>query len=193
MGTLTGLPGNARLKFVGRYFDTLAKCPDGRWRFVSRRSELQGRGSEMVGPATDIVLIQATMYQYTRSADFGPQEDWVDCFTPDGVYETVLEDGRVIARGQGPEELLAVVRTSNATYKGGRHFVMAPDIQVDGDAATATSLMGTFAGIPDDARFRLIGRYEDVLRRCPDGRWRFVLRRSLIHGRAAEFAAEIRA
>ncbi|MEA2661365.1 MAG: hypothetical protein QOH08_937 [Chloroflexota bacterium] len=139
-----------------------------------------------------IVAIQATMNRYTRSADFGPPEDWVDCFMPDGTYETVLEDGRVVARGQGPEALLAVVRASNATYTGGRHFIMAPDIHVDGDTATATSLMGTFAGLPDNARFRLIGRYEDVLRRCADGRWRFVSRRSLIQGRAAEFAAELR-
>ncbi|MEA2661364.1 MAG: hypothetical protein QOH08_936 [Chloroflexota bacterium] len=132
--------------------------------------------------------IEETMNRYNRSADFGALEEWADCFMPDGTYETAYEDGHVESRATGTAELLKVVEASRRRNAGaGRHFIIAPDIVVDGDTATSTALMGTFTGIPDNVRLKLFGRYFDVLKQCADGRWRFVSRRSELQGRAAEF------
>jgi uncharacterized protein (TIGR02246 family) len=108
---------------------------------------------------------------YRRHLDARDFAAYSQLFVEDGVWTGGL------GQAQGPAEIEALlVRTlevypddSTRTY----HLVCNPDIQIDGDRATAYS---TWCFITRDEADRpvlsLLGHYEDVLTRA-DGRWKF--------------------
>lgn len=134
--------------------------------------------------------IRLALDRYGHSIDYGLESEWVDCFTPDGVYDLrlrVMSPGldkifpfaRVDAGGirfSGSKALASFVAVHSrppAAYH--KHIVVDQIVTRFGeeDKARATSY---FLRVDDLAGRREIvafGRYVDLLVRCPDGRWRF--------------------
>lgn len=118
----------------------------------------------------DELAILKLFAAYCHRCDDGLFADMVELFVPDGVFE------RGKMRLEGRAALLAFLEKRQAAAQRGRHLTLNPEIDVDGDRATAQSDF-LFMRIVDGKIVPLItGRYRDDLVRCDDGRWRFARR-----------------
>ena len=119
--------------------------------------------------------VQYTLHRAVRALDYGPPGDWADCFTGDGVYSA---PGGEIA---GAKALLQHASTYKPASHFVRHWVMAPDIEVEGDRAHVTSVMGAFdSNAEAGPHVSMMGRFVDAFVRCPDGRWRISRREAQV-------------
>jgi hypothetical protein len=122
--------------------------------------------------------ILRTMYQYGHSNDYGPLDEFLDCFTEDGAWERRRRDvpGQSSAPTvyEGREGLTRFFnshrRAPDIYYK---HLVVEPRITLRGDEAEVLSYFVKVDEHPDGPYIYAFGRYRDRLVRCPDGRWRF--------------------
>jgi SnoaL-like domain len=128
-----------------------------------------------------------TLYRYGHAIDAGRHDDWVDCFTEDGVWDVrpgpATGDGvrRLFLRGR--DELAAFIPThTHAPGAWHQHLLAEPQLALRGDRCDAESYFARIDGHPAGCYVRAFGRYVDTLVRCPDGRWR-------IAERIAEIAA----
>lgn len=125
--------------------------------------------------------ILETLYRYGHAMDYGPDSDWLSCFTERGVWDVRMRRnpaGSFCCRGQ--EELrasLAGQASVRAPALYAKHLLSEPRIDVCGDRATVDSYFLRVE--PRDAGPSQIvasGRYRDRMVRCDDGRWRFLER-----------------
>jgi SnoaL-like domain len=120
-----------------------------------------------------------TLYRYGPALDYGHEDDWVDCFTEDGVFDVRSRDGESFVRCEGREQLHAFAAGhTRAPMAFHKHFVADPLITFDGETARVDSY---FARVDADGPgghtyIVAMGRYRDELVRCPDGVWRITLR-----------------
>ncbi len=146
----------------------------------------------MTTSRTDIALtpedhedIRQLLARYNLAIDLGRIDDWVDCFTPDGVFECIglPEDSILGGRHEGPEALRAYADGHYGLHRGrARHWNWNLLIEGAGDRATMTSYLNAYsAGQGDDAVLRATGIYRDELIRA-DGQWRFASRQVTIDG-----------
>ena len=120
--------------------------------------------------------VLATLNRYGHSIDYGLEQDWVDCFTEDGVFDVQHHRaGPPGARHEGREALAAFVgQHTRAPAKYHKHVVVEPVIALAGDGATVVSYYCRLDVAPNGEPYvRSFGRYRDTMVRCPDGRWRF--------------------
>jgi ketosteroid isomerase-like protein len=119
--------------------------------------------------------VTATIRAYSKSIDLGDHDAWLDCFTEDGAFETrsVLA-AYPAARFEGRAALREFIEGhSRPPAVHHKHLYALPDIQIEGDEASAS---GYFVHLLDRAgRPAMVsyGRYLDRLARGRDGRWRF--------------------
>jgi hypothetical protein len=125
--------------------------------------------------------ILETLYQYGHAMDYGPDADFVDCFTPDGVWDVRMRktpNGAFTCAGHGEIAASLATQTSvRAPALYAKHLLIEPQIVVDGDDASVQSYFVRIE--PQDAAPTQIvasGRYHDQLIRCDDGRWRLTER-----------------
>ena len=124
----------------------------------------------------DLEAIRRLIAEYNWRLDAGAVEEWVACFTEDGVFSCVgLPEGD--PRGgshKGHEALKAYGEAHYAINQGRvRHWNWNLVIDIDGDQATHRCYMNAFgAGRAESAELRFTGFYYDTLRRTADG-WRF--------------------
>lgn len=124
-------------------------------------------------------LILQTLHRYGHAIDYGHEQDWVGCFTDDGVFDVRSRSGETFICVEGHDQLLAFIKGHTrppAAYH--RHFVADALIELDGDEASVDSYFAR-VDAADEGRPSVIvamGRYRDRLTRCPDGVWRFSLR-----------------
>jgi hypothetical protein len=127
--------------------------------------------------------IMDTLYKYGHTIDYGRHAEWVDCFTPDGAFDIRFR-GEKQRRFDGHEALARFVANhSFPPVRYHKHFVMDPQITIEGDTAHVVSYLTRFDAVPTDKpgsgmepAIKAFGRYIDTMRRCDDGRWRFVER-----------------
>lgn len=132
--------------------------------------------------------IRQLLARYNLAIDLGRIDDWVGCFTPDGVFECVgLPDGAPLGgRHQGTDALKAYAETHYDINKGrARHWNWNLLIEADGpDRATMTCYLNAHsAGQGDSAALRATGIYRDELVKGDGdthGRWRFASRQVTI-------------
>jgi len=128
------------------------------------------------------------LYEYAHALDGGDAAACADCFTDDGVWQAQWWDGAAIPdhRFCGRDELVGYFNRIVALHPPWTqlHLVANPRVQVDGDAATATSYFTTVAlGQPSPTlgapplgpTLGAMGHYVDRLVRGDD-RWRFAER-----------------
>jgi ketosteroid isomerase-like protein len=113
---------------------------------------------------------------YLDQKDF---DGYVSLFTDDGVLHAPL------GSATGPENIRAMLAGVLGPINAGFHIYANPLIEVDGDNATSMSRFSYVQNIEGQLpELRLVGHYDDVLRR-DDGRWRFARRKITIDaGRA---------
>jgi hypothetical protein len=122
--------------------------------------------------------ILQTLYQYGHAMDYGPDADFVSCFTADGTWEIRMRrnpDGSFRCQGRAEiEASLGPQASVRVPALYAKHLLVEPRITVAGDSADACSY---FLRVEpkDDSPSQIVasGRYIDRLTRCEDGRWRF--------------------
>ena len=125
--------------------------------------------------------ILQTLYQYGHAMDYGPDADFIDCFTPVGVWDVRMRltpDGTFTCAGHDEIAASLSVQTSvRAPALYAKHLLIEPRIALDGHEASVESY---FVRIEprDDGPTQIVasGRYLDRLIRCDDGKWRFTHR-----------------
>jgi ketosteroid isomerase-like protein len=125
--------------------------------------------------------ILQTLYQYGHSMDYGPDADFVDCFTNDGVWEVRMRkvpDGAFTCTGRDEITASLEAQTSvRAPALYAKHLLIEPRVVLDGDAASVDSYSARSAPRHDGpTQIVASGRYLDRLVRSGDGRWRFTHR-----------------
>jgi ketosteroid isomerase-like protein len=121
--------------------------------------------------------IMRTLVTYGNSLDYGNEEEWIDCWLPDGVWHRAIFPEPF----EGHDAIRATFRGHThapSTYH--KHVVVDPRIRIDGDTADVESYFARLDVADDGPYIQAFGRYVDVLHRCGDGRWRFKSRRSEI-------------
>jgi SnoaL-like protein len=132
------------------------------------------------GTLEDRVEIRELYARYAYTIDYGPYEEWVKCFTEDGVFESPR-----FGRHAGHRALLrftAIYKDANGDAKV-RHMMTNVTFRVDGDTATGGCYLTYYHCKNGKAILEAIGRYEDELRKV-DGDWLFARRRVFIDGHA---------
>jgi ketosteroid isomerase-like protein len=119
--------------------------------------------------------ILRNLHTYGQSIDYGKEEDWVDCFTEDGVFEIRSRIEHQPARLiEGRDALRTFIsRHTRAPELWHKHMIVEPLIEVDGDTATCSCYLFVLMEHEDTPLIRVFGRYLDSLERGGDGRWRF--------------------
>ena len=134
---------------------------------------------------TQVALLMAeravldTLYRYGHSIDYGLEDDWLDCFAPDGAFDVRYRVGvRPSRRYEGRDELAGFIAGhSRAPHRWHKHLLFEPLVAVDGDRATVRSYFARLDAGEDGAPYvRAFGRYLDELVQGSDGSWRFAER-----------------
>ena len=129
--------------------------------------------------------VLSTLYRYGHSIDYGLEEDWVDCFTSDGVFDVRLrlDEGRS-HRHSGRDALAAfVAQHTRAPDRYHKHLLVEPVIDVSGDHASVRSYFTRLDAADDGTPYiRAFGRYVDRMVKGPDGVWRFEERVAEVEG-----------
>ena len=135
----------------------------------------------MASVLEDKDAIRELLARYCFHFDSGDFDEWIDLFTPDGVFD-VGPMGR-FAEHVGLRQFLKTVPLTDGLPQV-KHCVMNSIVTVDGATATAQSYVVVISAGPP-LGLTLAGRYEDRLVKTPHG-WRFRERRAhfdLFHGR----------
>lgn len=129
--------------------------------------------------------IARTIHRYATAIDYGHTDDWVDCFTEDGVFEVRSPVAAPLVFA-GRDELARMVGGhTKAPGRWHKHFTTQLDIQVSGNEAFSQAYIVRIDRDDEDKdipKVWVFGRYLDRLRLCDDDRWRFVHRMIEIEG-----------
>lgn len=124
-----------------------------------------------------------TLYRYAHAIDHRIRDEWLDCFTPDGVFEGALGtpgDSRPSEAPTGSNQLVGRDEIGQFfdARPGGvvRHVSGNVRITVSGDSAQSTSYVVRYEVVGGLPSLSIVGTYEDELERAADGQWRFRLR-----------------
>jgi len=126
--------------------------------------------------------VVATLYQYAHTLDYGPEAEFLDCFLEDGVWERSRmrssEPSKVFAGREALIKFFRDPKRGRAPEVYFKHLVLEPRIVFEGDEAVVSSYFVRLQEHPTGPYVFAFGRYQDRLRRCADGRWRFRRRRA---------------
>ena len=152
---------------------------------AERMAQLEARLERL----ENLESIRDSLHRYAHSIDYGRQSDWVDCFTQDGRFVFKFLPGKSPYPGpepaggavfafQGSAELTGFIQGhSRAPQVFHKHLMIEPLIDLQGDTAHVSSYFVLMLEMEDGSRdVFTFGRYLDVMRRGPDGRWRFLER-----------------
>jgi 3-phenylpropionate/cinnamic acid dioxygenase small subunit len=112
-------------------------------------------------------VILHTLHRYLRALDDGLEDEWLDVFTDDAVYDTFLPDGSLYVRLTTRQQFVDfLVGYPRAPVVAPKHVMVDPFIEIDGDEARVEAtwlyLKHEAGGAPSVAAW---GRYRDRLRR----------------------------
>ncbi len=125
--------------------------------------------------AEDKLEIQELIARYNRAVDGGDADGWVDTFTADGVFESLL-----VGVHRGHDELRAFatdfVHGSYDAWSGGQHWIGSVIIDGDRSKAEVFSYHIMYVPVEREVRGVLMAAHMDEAVLTPAG-WRFSLRR----------------
>ncbi|MFK0113345.1 nuclear transport factor 2 family protein [Streptomyces sp. NPDC091217] len=123
--------------------------------------------SEQVANIVDEHEIVRTINQWAQALDAGDFESFMDCYAPDGTME-VFHKGDPIAT----QEAFRAFMDLNVSQGAHLHLVCTPQVQLDGDRASAHSYVVRLDAYDDAPLIRAFATYRDEFVRSEDGRWR---------------------
>lgn len=117
--------------------------------------------------------IEGLLHEYARRVDAG-DFDGVGALFEEATFRSETPDGIVTLEGseQVAGAMRATVRVRDDGTPGTRHLVTNVTVDVDGDAATASSCFTVLQEIDGDLNTIVAGRYEDRFERASGG-WGF--------------------
>ena len=119
--------------------------------------------------------ILRTLHAYGHAIDYGDEEEFLDCWLEDAALHWPVYKEPIVGR----EALRAAFQGhTHAPALYHKHVVVDPRIDLDGDTAHVMSYYARLDEDPERPFIRGFGRYQDVLVRCEDGRWRSKERRT---------------
>ena len=124
----------------------------------------------------DRMAILALVTRYNHAVDSGDVDTRAETFTEDGVWDS--DTSGVIS---GREAIREHARTRAPHSHTWRHWTNSPIIEGGGDAATVRQYL-LLVGLDGPFRPRMVGTYQDTLRREPEG-WLFAKRELRVHAR----------
>lgn len=132
----------------------------------------------ITGTWEDREQIRELYARYAFTVDYGRYEEWVKCFTEEGVFESPI-----FGKFQGPPGL----RKFTALYKesmGGaqvRHVNTNVTFTIDGDHGAGACYLNYYHCKDSKVSLAALGRYEDKLHKV-NGEWLFDSRKVYIDG-----------
>lgn len=132
----------------------------------------------ITGSADDREQIRELYARYAFTIDHGPYEEWVKCFTADGVF-----DSPRLGRHEGHDALrnFTVMYKNSAGDAQVRHMMTNVTFRVEGDRAMGGCYLTYYHVKNGKATLEALGRYQDELRKV-NGEWLFQYRRVYIDG-----------
>jgi SnoaL-like domain len=130
------------------------------------------------GTLEDREEVRVLHARYCLTIDTGRFDEWIDCFTEDGTFESPR-----FGKHAGRDGL----RRFTALYKeslGGAkvlHVVANPSFDLDGDTGTGTAYLNYYHCKDGRVQQCTVGYYTDQLRKTPAG-WRFAGRQVTVLG-----------
>jgi len=124
--------------------------------------------------------IQDLYTRYFAALDDGPDDQWVNCFTEDGVLETPTMG----VLGAGRAALAAWIKGYHESWEKGeqrRHVLSNLALDIGGDRATGGCYLTAWHCQGGMARLGVVGYYRDRLIK-QRGVWLFVHRRVVVDG-----------
>jgi len=121
----------------------------------------------------DKEAIRDLITKYCLDIDAGRYDEWVDCFTEDGVF-----DSPILGRWQGKTALRQFTEKYRAWTGAAqpRHCVMNVLISVNGNHATSECYLLMTHAEGGKTELIISGRYEDQLEKV-GGKWHFTERK----------------
>jgi 3-phenylpropionate/cinnamic acid dioxygenase small subunit len=132
----------------------------------------------ITGTFEDREQIRELYARYAFTIDHGPYEEWVKCFTADGVFESPRLGRHVGA--EGLRRFTAIYRESLGGAEV-RHMMTNVTFRVEGDYASGACYLTYYHCKNGKATLDALGRYEDQLRKVDDC-WLFQSRKVYIDG-----------
>jgi 3-phenylpropionate/cinnamic acid dioxygenase small subunit len=130
------------------------------------------------GTWEDCEQIRDLYARYAHTVDLARYDEWIDCFTEDGVFESPR-----FGRHQGIaglRQFTAIYRESNGAAQV-RHIISNVLFDISGDHATGSCYLNYYHCKDGKTSLSALGRYEDRLRKV-NGQWRFESRKVHIDG-----------
>ena len=130
------------------------------------------------GTADDREQIRELYARYAFTIDLGPYDEWVRCFTADGVFESPR-----LGRHEGHDALrkFTVMYKNSAGDAHVRHMMTNVTFRVEDDRAVGACYLTYYHVKGGKATLEAVGRYQDELRKV-NGEWLFQYRRVYIDG-----------
>jgi len=130
------------------------------------------------GTLEDREEVRSLHARYCLSIDNNRAEDWIDCFTEDGSFESPR-----FGKHSGRDRLRRFAAIHKESLGGAQvlHVVANPAFELDGDTGTGTSYLLYYHCKDGKVQQCTVGYYTDKLRKTPKG-WRFASRQVAILG-----------
>jgi ketosteroid isomerase-like protein len=135
-----------------------------------------------MGTWEDREQIRELYARYAHTIDNGQWNEWLDCFTEDGVFES-SRFGRHAGR-EGLRRFTAIYKESLGGAKP-IHMMTNIAFSVNGDVATGGCYLAYFHCLNGKGVLSAIGHYTDRLRKV-GGQWKFESRQVVVDGALPE-------
>jgi len=132
----------------------------------------------LTGTPEDREQIRELYARYAFTIDHGPYDEWVKCFTADGIF-----DSPRLGRHEGQDALskFTVTYKNSAGDAQVRHMMTNVTFRIEGDRGMGGCYLTYYHCKNGKASLEAIGRYQDELRKV-DGEWLFQYRRVYVDG-----------
>jgi 3-phenylpropionate/cinnamic acid dioxygenase small subunit len=130
------------------------------------------------GTLEDREEVRALHARYCLSIDTARADDWIDCFTEDGSFESPR-----FGKHSGRDGLRRFAAIYKESLGGAQvlHVVANPAFDLDGDSGAGVSYLMYYHCKDGRVQQCTVGYYTDKLRKTPHG-WKFASRHVTILG-----------
>lgn len=129
--------------------------------------------------------ILEVLHRLTHCLDYGLDNEFVELFTHDGVFEVTRRGDDSIRRAGHDELAQYMANHTRAPDRFHKHLLLNPVISIMGENAVAESYFVLLDEGQQGPLVRTYGRYRDDLVKCPGG-WRVRMRLAEIEVRAPD-------